>query len=694
MTFLEWCEKNQKEYMAEEWFDKLSPNEISYGATINVRWRCKFGHIWEESPNKRTSKGGKQCPYCAHRRVWKGFNDLESQKPNLISEWDFDRNRERPDEIYVNSTKKVNWICEKGHRWKAVIKDRTKENGTGCPICSNTVVLTGYNDLKKVFPLLGKQYSDKNLIEVDRIYCKSTKSVWWICEKGHEYRARIVDRVSGNGCPYCAGKKIYKGYNDLASQYPNVANEWDYEKNDTRPEEILVGSTKRVWWKCKQGHSWNQVVYVRTKQGTGCPYCAGELVVSGVNDLKTKAPWLAMEWDYNKNDNLLPENIMPHSGKKVHWICPLGHKFVASPNDRSAGRGCPICAKELHTSFPEQAIFYYFKKVSKNVKNRYIIGGFEMDIFLPEVKMAIEYDGMFYHRGKVARERENRKNEYCEKNGIKLYRVKEVNGFKANNDNVFYRCLPDNGEELDLIIIELIKIFMSATKLDKSINVNSNRDHIHIWSQYILSYKENSLESRYPQIARDWDYEKNGGILPSNVTAGSHKRLFWKCNNGHSYEATIEHRVLGTGCPYCANKKVLAGFNDLSTLRPDISAEWDYDKNGDMLPSQYTQYSGKKAWWLCSKGHSYLAEIRKRSNGRGCPYCSNKKVLKGYNDILTTNKEQALDWDYEANDCMPDELTKGHTKKVHWICHRCGYKWFQSPYMVIYRGFGCPNCSK
>ena len=186
----------------------------------------------------------------------------------------------------------------------------------------------------------------------------------------------------------------------------------------------------------------------------------------------------------------------------------------------------------------------------------------------------------------------------------------------------------------------------------------------------------------------------NGSLLPSQVSCGSHKKIHWICLKGHQYESSVKHRVNGTGCPYCANKKVLVGYNDLNSCNPELAKEWDYSKNGNVQPTDYTSYSGKKVYWICSKGHSYQAAISKRSSGQGCPYCKNKKVLKGYNDIATTNPEALKDWDYEKNTFDPTMLTAGSQKNVFWKCNECGYEWESPPYLRIYRGIGCYKCKK
>ena len=88
---------------------------------------------------------------------------------------------------------------------------------------------------------------------------------------------------------------------------------------------------------------------------------------------------------------------------------------------------------------------------------------------------------------------------------------------------------------------------------------------------------------------------------------------------------SIANRVAGNRCPYCANQKVLAGYNDLATTNPELLEEWDYEKNGSFLPNDFTQSSNKKVWWKCNLGHEWLAAINSRNAGNGCPYCAKMK---------------------------------------------------------------------
>ena len=182
----------------------------------------------------------------------------------------------------------------------------------------------------------------------------------------------------------------------------------------------------------------------------------------------------------------------------------------------------------------------------------------------------------------------------------------------------------------------------------------------------------NSMESKLllenKKLMLEWNYEKNSNIDIKNITIGSREKVWWKCTKGHEWTATVYNRINGTGCPYCAGKKILKGFNDFETWckknnRIDLIKEFDTTKNNFSI-SEITVGSGKKIWWCCQNGHSYNTTIAHRIKlNTGCGYCSHKLFLKGYNDLATTNPEIAKEWDYEKNDLTPDMVMAGSNKK-------------------------------
>ena len=146
----------------------------------------------------------------------------------------------------------------------------------------------------------------------------SRRKVWWQCDHGHRWQAAVYTRTGGeSGCPYCAGKRPWPGFNDLASQYPDLAAQWHPTRNgDLTPDQVLCGSNRRVWWQCPQGHQWSAIVKSRT-EGAGCPYCASRQVSAGFNDLAARFPHLAQEWHPEKNGRLTPRDVVPGSRRKV-----------------------------------------------------------------------------------------------------------------------------------------------------------------------------------------------------------------------------------------------------------------------------------------------------------------------------------------------------------------------------------------
>ena len=128
-----------------------------------------------------------------------------------------------------------------------------------------------------------------------------------------------------------------------------------------------------------------------------------------------------------------------------------------------------------------------------------------------------------------------------------------------------------------------------------------------------------------PNLAKEWDYEKNNGLTPADMMPNSGKIVWWRCKKGHHWLARVADRTKGGGCPYCSGKKVLAGYNDLETVNPSLTKEWHPTKNSNLKPTNVTANSHKKAWWICERGHEWLAEISSRNRGNGCPYCSGRK---------------------------------------------------------------------
>ncbi len=267
-----------KPELAQEWSDKneIKPTEVSIGSHKKVIWRCGLGHEWEASVKSRTVNGT-GCPYCSHNKVLEGFNDLDSQMPEVAAEWSEKNYPLLPAMVTPFANRKVWWKCSKGHEWYTLIS--TRSGGSKCPYCSGIILLKGFNDFATTQPQLAEEWSNRNLpLTPDMINEKSRKNVWWKCKTcGNEWKSVVYARIKGTVCPVCADRAVLPGYNDLEKTDAHLLDEWDYEKNkDITPAVISRNSMKSVWWKCSLGHSWKAKIYERTVEEKGCPVCEQE----------------------------------------------------------------------------------------------------------------------------------------------------------------------------------------------------------------------------------------------------------------------------------------------------------------------------------------------------------------------------------------------------------------------------------
>lgn len=197
---------------------------------------------------------------------------------NLLAQWDCQQNYPlTPQTISHGSKQKVWWQCAKGHHWQAAVYTRTA--GTDCPYCAGKFPLPGETDLATLYPSLAAQWHPtKNApLTPQQVLPGSHRMVWWQCEKRHEWRAQVKSRVAGCGCPVCANREISPNENSLAVQYPRLAEQWHPAKNGVlTPDEVVPGTTRKVWWRCKKGHEWQASVASRTSGETAVPTVRGK----------------------------------------------------------------------------------------------------------------------------------------------------------------------------------------------------------------------------------------------------------------------------------------------------------------------------------------------------------------------------------------------------------------------------------
>ena len=465
----------------------------------------------------------------------------------------------------------------------------------------------------------------KNDIDPSKISCGTGKKAWWVCPKGHSYYSSIANRINRNsGCPYCANQKVLVGYNDLATTNPELLKEWDFEKNIVKPTDVHHGSAMKVWWICPKGHSYEAKLNNRSSaNGTTCPYCSNYKVLPGLNDLATTNPELIDYWDYEKNGNLKPNMVMKGQHKQVWWIGECGHSWKSTIYHMVEGKRCPICNIENKSSFPEQVIYFYLKRIFDDIEigNRTVLNGKELDIYIPSLKTAIEFDGDAWHKNI---EKDIVKNKLCEEHNIHLFRIRDRKcSTLPVSKNVY---IIKNDDYSDKSISASVNHLFIMLGLD--IKTNLEKDRTLIYSQYMFSKKSKSLKSlANEKIVDEWDYVKNKELLPDMISYKSNKKVWWICSKGHSWQAPVSSRTnQKANCPYCSGRLPIKGINDLTTTHPELAKEWDYVKNKNITPEMVSKGSGKKVWWICPNGHSYNAIICNRTaHHSGCPKCRLKK---------------------------------------------------------------------
>jgi very-short-patch-repair endonuclease len=541
--------------LAKQWHPTkngiLTPYDVLPGSQKKVWWKCPEGddHEWDAVILDRNNGIG--CAVCSNYKVVKS-NCLATLNPNLANEWHPSKNGIlTPEDVHPGSAKKVWWKCQNGddHEWKTVIYSRT--GGKGCPICSGRKVVKS-NCLATLNPNLATEWhSSKNgKLTPKDVGLNSGKKVWWKCPEGddHEWKSTVRNRAIGLGCPICSNQKVVLS-NCLATLNPELAKQWHPTKNDKlTPYEVGAGSGKDVWWECPEGkdHVWKSSIKKRNK-GRGCPICIGRKVVKS-NSFATLYPELAKQWHPTKNGKLTPHDIRPSSNIKVWWLCLRGddHIWKTSVNDRTSGTGCPKC--NSHTSAPEMRIFCEIRSIFPSTQHRFILKGFEVDIYIPELKFGIEYDGSYWHQDKIQKDQ---KKNLALQSEIFLLRIREKGLPKLSNTDIALKT-----ENIPVALIKkILRLILNHCQIESP----DVLDRIHkylkctdwIASDYFEKLQternnvvfEKSISFLFPDLAKQWHPTKNEPLLPEHFTLGSHKNVWWQNYLGLEWQAQICDRV-------------------------------------------------------------------------------------------------------------------------------------------------------
>jgi very-short-patch-repair endonuclease len=534
----------------------------------------------------------------------------------------------------------------------------------------------------------------------------SGRRVWWICDHGHEWRTAVTYRNKGSGCPYCDGK-LPTPETCLEFVNPEIAKQWHPTKNGSlTPKDVTPGSKKRVWWICEKGHEWKIDVGSRSR-GRECPYCTGRYLTYE-RSLEFKFPEISKELHPTKNVNLSASNLYSSANKKVWWKCKKGHEYQATVASRtSMGSGCPICRSGY--SLIELRLYCELKTIFEQVKIRENMYGKECDVYLPNLKVAVEIDGYPWHAKKEKKDK--KKTEQLAKHGIKTYRIRDQRLKPLSEKDIMFENYETKSQKT--IIRQLINQLITNEPLTP---LEIKKAEEYLFGNKFKNQKEfKKIQSTlpgplpgksladHPKLIKDWHYEKNYPLIPNLFSTQSHQKVWWKCEKGHEYKDKIQNRVNkpGSGCGPCNLKKsalkrsmqIAKNGKSIADVCPNIIKEWHPKKNGERTPFNVPVSSHLVAWWICSKGHEYDMTVSRRTGDRnkGCPYCSNMRVGKD-NNLAFLYKNLAKEWHPTKNGKLkPSDVVPGTPRKVWWLCPKKHEYETQVRSRAI-RKTGCPHC--
>ncbi|QHK18984.1 DUF559 domain-containing protein [Pseudarthrobacter psychrotolerans] len=382
-------------------------------------------------------------PSNSHRKRQQPVRDegalsLAHLRPDIAAQWDPEKNLFPPTHVRPGSNRPIWWICGNGHSWLAAPYTRVK--GHGCASCKG-MNATPENNLASSRPdLMPTWHHQRNQTELGlaptMVLPESNKDVWWICpnDPSHEYAASPAARFRGSGCPYCAGKKVDPS-NSVAGTRPILAAEWD-PATARRPDDVAAGSDYAANWICRKdgAHRWTAAVSSRPSSGAGCPFCDGKRPTDR-NRLDLNRPALAVKWHPTENGDLTPADVSVGSSRRVRWICPQDATHVWSAQVRARaldGDGCKWCAPAIRSRIDIALACEFAAVLGQDVdpvrQERLDLGHnrpHTVDVLIRSLKIVIEFDGSYSHKGKAPEERDLLKTKRLRDAGYRVVRIRE-----------------------------------------------------------------------------------------------------------------------------------------------------------------------------------------------------------------------------------------------------------------------------
>ena len=484
------------------------------------------------------------------------------------------------------------------------------------------------------------------------------------------------------------------------SERPNLMKEWHPIKNgDLTPDQVTIRSGKKIWWLCAKGH---ECPFCNVRRQTSFPeqtiyYYIKKFFPDAVNkykhiftnsmelDVYIPSKSIGIEYD---GMNWHKSEVEHQRERKKYEICKNEKIFLIRIKERNENAWHDVADKIFYIEKTRNyeklnyIVTTLLNFISAPIADNHLSGNFVVDILRDKSEIENYLTDVQNSLGKLrpdlAEEWDFSKNGQLRPEMFSLH----------SNELIWWKC-KKCGHEWKTQINHRTRMVGSGCAICGNIKKGKS------FHDRYLSAK-GSLIKNNPELVQEWHPFKNGILTPSNITSASPIKVWWKCKKcGYEWQASLNNRSKGVGCPCCSGRVPKIGVNDLATVNPELAKEWCMEKNLPLFPNMVLPSSGKKVWWKCKVcGYEWQAAPHTRSAGHGCPCCSGRKPKIGTNDLATVNSQLAHQWHPTKNEGLtPSMVLSQSGKKVWWLCPKCGFEW-QATICSRFNGRGCPNCHK
>ena len=322
---------------------------------------------------------------------------------------------------------------------------------------------------------------------------------------------------------------------------------------------MTIGSNEIIHLKCEKNHALERTAcHLSKNKSIVCGVCSGKEVTKE-NRLDLNYPDLLEEWDYDKNIDIVPSEIAFNSNREVHWKCKNNHEWVQGVSNRTGTRyknkaasKCPYCyqpSRSRNELIINAELHQFFPKLESSVR----MEGKELDIYIKELNLAVEYDGEYWHKKKIKSDLE--KNEIFSNIGINIIRIREDKLPKLKDSDFIYDTKTDLFDSIAWILNFILENHSINKRLKNKIEkyLKEKKATNYIYLESIMDkYKIKKIINQ--KLFREFSEENS---LPLHYYGqGSDYRAKWVCEDCNTKWITkIKARNNGTGCPSCAAKK-------------------------------------------------------------------------------------------------------------------------------------------